>query len=131
MKFFKQFNFNNMPSKRSLKKSIRYACGNVAGECIFANLRLEGLDQDKVESLVCQTALLQETTIVKVTAKFDKKVKEYADAKAYRKARREYFKAYYAALRKDFYDSVKHLVEEMNSMLTPAQKEENKKEVVE
>ncbi len=117
-----------MPSKRTLKKSIKYACGNVAGECVFANMRLAGLDQDKVEDIVCQVALLQVDTIDKVTTHFDKSLSDFADKKAYRKARTNYYKNYYCELWKGFTDNIEKAVEEMNSMLTPEQKEANKSE---
>ena len=117
-----------MPSKRTLKKSIKSACGNVAGECIFAQMRLENLDQDKVENIVCQVALMQIGFIDRVSTKFDKKVSDFADAKACRKARTQYFKNYYSSLWQDLTDNIEKVVEEMNAMLTPEQKEANKQE---
>ena len=67
-----------MTSKRSLKESIRYACGDVAGECLLAKMTFEDLDEDKIENIVCQIALLQIDTIDKVSTKFDKKVADFA-----------------------------------------------------
>lgn len=117
-----------MPNKRTLKKSIKYACGNVAGECIFAQMRLEDLEQDKVENIVCRVVLLQVSTLDKVSTHFEKKSADFADAKAYRKARTQYYKNYYNSLRKEMTDNIEKVVEEMNAMLTPEQKEANKKE---
>ncbi len=116
-----------MPSKRSLKESIRYACGDIAGECLLAKMRFDDLEEDKVENIVCRIALLQTATIDKVSTKFGKKCSDFADAGAYRKERGKYFKEYYAALWKEFEDDIENIVEDMNSMLTPEQKEENKK----
>ena len=116
-----------MTSKRSLKESIRYACGDVAGECLLAKMTFEDLDEDKIENIVCQIALLQIDTTDKVSTKFDKKVADFADVKTYREARKKYFKTYYASLWKEFIASLEKIVEEMNTMLTPEQKEINKK----
>ncbi len=120
-----------MSNKRNLKKSIKYACGNVAGECVYASLRLEGIDEEKIENIVCQVAMLQVTAVDKVTARFDKTRKDFADEKAYRKARRAYFKEYYAGVEKEFASSIDNIVKQMNDMLTPEQKEANKEAAAE
>ena len=117
-----------MSSKRTLKKSIKDACGNVAGEFIFAQMRLEGLDQDKVENIVCRVALLQVSTLDNVSTRFDKKRSDFADTKTYRKARAQYYRNYYTSLQKELTSNIENIVEEMNAMLTPEQKEANKKE---
>lgn len=117
-----------MSNKRNLKKNIKNACGNIAGECIYASFRLEDLDENSVESVVSKAVLLQITTVDKVSTKFDKTRKDFADEQSYRKARRAYFKEYYAVLYKEFADGINSLVKEMNDMLTPEQKEANKKE---
>ena len=37
-----------MANKRNLKKSIAYACADIAGECIFAQQNFEGIDLDEL-----------------------------------------------------------------------------------
>ena len=49
-----------MASKRQIKKAIQNACGDIAGECIFAE---SAFGEDKIEqwdSIIIDTALLQQ-----------------------------------------------------------------------
>ena len=114
-----------MASKRSLKKAIMRVCGDVAGECFFAKTDYAGIDCDKLDEIICNVALLQVSTIDRVTVKYENDQKA-TDKKAARKARNQYLKSYYKALNKNFMDTVEKFVVEMNALLTPEQKEANK-----
>ena len=60
-----------MANKRQLKKNIRYACGDIAGECIFAQ---QVFGQDKLQEwddIIIKTALLQQEAINRITVDFD------------------------------------------------------------
>ena len=48
-----------MANKRILKKQIRYVCGDIAAECILAMNFIEGIDVEKMLSLVFEVASLQ------------------------------------------------------------------------
>ena len=60
-----------MASKRGLKKSIMRVCGDVAGECFFAKTDYPGIDCDKLDEIICNVALLQVSTIDKVSTKYE------------------------------------------------------------
>lgn len=117
-----------MANKRNLKKSIAYACADIAGECIFAQQNFEGIDLDKMDEVIVRTALLQDSATKKVSVDFDKTPKEFkANKSEYRKARRVYFKSVEKAIVKYVRDEVEEIVKTMNSLLPEAQKEANKK----
>ena len=48
-----------MANKRNLKKAIRFACGDMAGECIFAENTIEGTDVAAWDQIILDIALLQ------------------------------------------------------------------------
>ena len=116
-----------MASKRGLKKSIMRVCGDVAGECFFSNTDYPGIDCDKLDEIICNVALLQVSTIDKVSTKYEN-TQEVSDKKSARKARNKYFKSYYKSLNTNFIETIEKFIVEMNSLLTPEQKEANKQE---
>ncbi len=116
-----------MANKRSLKKQIKYICGDLAGECIMARNFIPGIDAEKMNDIVFKVAALQESTLVRVTFGFDKVVADFESARAYNAARTKYFTAAYRTLINDFNNSVKEIVKEMNTQLPAEQKEANKK----
>ena len=52
-----------MANKRNLKKAIRYACGDMAGQCIIAESVLQGADIEKWDNVILNIAMLQEEAI--------------------------------------------------------------------
>lgn len=124
-----------MASKRGLKKSIMRVCGDVAGECFFAKTDYPGIDCDKLDEIICNVALLQVSTIDKVSTKYentqevsDKKSARKARNKYFKSSRNKYFKSYYKSLNTNFIETIEKFIVEMNSLLTPEQKEANKQE---
>ncbi len=116
-----------MASKRDLKKFIKYTCGDIAGECIFANLYFEGIDHNKIAEVIVKAATLQTTMIDKVSVTFDKTPKSFnGNNFEYRKARTAYFKACYKALKDEIASAISDIVAEMNAALSKEQKEANK-----
>lgn len=116
-----------MANKRNLKKLIKYTCGDIAGECIFAKIYFEGVDYDKMDEIIVKSAILQATTVDKVSVSFDKTLKSFnGNAFEYRKAKNAYYKECYNALKKDLSDAVADIVAEMNSALSQEQKDANK-----
>lgn len=116
-----------MANKRDLKKFIKYTCGDIAGECIFAKTFFDGIDQDKMDDIIVKAALLQTSTIDNVSVSFDKTLKSFdGNACEYRKARNAYYKECYNALRKELATAVEGIVKEMNETLSQEQKNANK-----
>ena len=68
-----------MASKRQIKKAIQDACSNIAGECIFAESAFGADKRDEWDSIIIDTALLQQEATNRVSNKFGKKVKEFAN----------------------------------------------------
>ena len=48
-----------MANKRDLKKMIKYTCSDIAGECIFAKLYFDGIDNEKMDDIIVKSAFLQ------------------------------------------------------------------------
>ena len=105
-----------MASKRQIKKAIMNACGEIAGECIFA----ESVGDNKIEewdSIIVDTALLQQEAVNRVNNKFGKKVKEFANRKEYNKARRAFFKQCEKDLSDYFRAEVNNIAKRMNELM--------------
>lgn len=113
-------------NKRQLKKSINGLCGSLACDCIVAADCMTNADDDKIESLIVDLAKAQTKALQRASVTFDKTPKDFANLREYHKARRAYFAKAYAQLRKDFGADLNAVVAEVNSMLTPAEKEANK-----
>lgn len=116
-----------MANKRILKKQIKYACGDLAAECIIAINFVEGIDSEKMQDVVFDIATLQTSTLQRVTFSFDKVATDFESAHEYSVARTKYFKQAYSTLRADFDAKVQEIVKSMNALLPQAQKDANKK----
>ena len=116
-----------MANKRDLKKMIKYTCSDIAGECIFAKLYFDGIDNEKMDDIIVKSAFLQTSTIDKVSVSYDKTLKSFnGNAFEYRKAKGKYYKDCYQALKKELADSVAEFVSEMNAALSQEKKDANK-----
>lgn len=116
-----------MASKRDLKKLIKITCGDIVGECVFAKLYFDGVNQDKMDEIIVRTACLQTSAIDKVTVWYDKTLKSFdGDVRAYRKARNEYYKCCFNAIKAELSEAVSEIVAEMNAALSQEQKDANK-----
>lgn len=118
-----------MSSKRSIKKEVRYTCGNLAAECIIAKNIVPGADAAALSNIVIKIAQLQDVTLRKISFAFDKVAKDFSDASIYRKERHAYVAKAFKSLRKDFNQHVLEIVKEMNAAIPAEQKELNKKAV--
>ena len=112
-----------MANKRQLKKAIRFACGDMAGECIFASETLEGTDIEKWDNIILNIALLQEEAVNRVAVKFDKKPKDFETAKAYNQARNAYFKNAEKELSKYLHEETEKIVAAMNALVPKTKKD--------
>lgn len=115
-----------MANKRNLKKAIKAACGDMAGECIITRNYVPGVDVKKMEEIIFNIADLQFVTIDNVTFSFDKCESSFDSKKEYRKARHDYFRKGYKKLLNDFNKGVAVIVNQMNEALPESQKERNK-----
>ena len=106
-----------MASKRQIKKAIQNACGDIAGECIFAESAFGENKRDEWDSIIIDTALLQQEAVNRVSNKFGKKVKEFANRKEYNKARRAFYKNNEKELAAFMKEEVGKIVEKMNALL--------------
>ena len=107
-----------MANKRDLKKAIRYACGDMAGQCIIAESVLQDADIEKWDNVILNIAMLQEEAINRVTVSYDRTRKDFANGREYKKARRNYFKQVEKAITEYMKTEAGKVAAEMNA-LTP------------
>ena len=106
-----------MSSKRDLKKAIRYACGSMAGECIFAQ---EFFGQDKQEewdNIIVDVAMLQQEAVNHLSVSFDKVPRDFENRHLYKKARRTYFKQVEKAIADYMHTETAKVVDKMNALM--------------
>ena len=106
-----------MANKRQIKKAIQEAGGDIASECIFAE---SAFGEDKIEqwdSIIIDTALLQQEAVNRVNNRFGKKVKDFANRKEYNKARRVFFKQCEKELSEYFRTEVNNIAKRMNELM--------------
>lgn len=110
-----------MANKRTLRKYIECVCGEIAAECIIASNLIKDIDRQAMENLVVSVAMLQESTLRRVSVAFDHTPGTFPDGRAYRKARNAYYRAAYKSMLDAFRKEVVGIVKEMNKAL-PAKK---------
>lgn len=106
-----------MANKRQLKKHIQAVCGELAAEILITRHMFEGFDDNKVNDIVNEIAVLQETTLANCTFAFDKVCKDFASRHDYNLARSNYYRAAYRHLLSDFSKGVLDVVKKMNEAL--------------
>ena len=106
-----------MASKRQIKKAIQNACGEIAGECIFAESAFGENKRDEWDSIIVDTALLQQEAVNRVSNKFDKKVKDFANRREYNKARQAFYKQCVKELSEYFKAEVANIAKRMNELM--------------
>ena len=106
-----------MASKRQIKKAIMNACGDIAGECIFAESAFGENKIEEWDSIIVDTALLQQEALNRVNKKIGKKVKDFANRKEYNKARRAFFKQCEKELSEYFRAEVENVAKRMNDLM--------------
>lgn len=116
-----------MANKRQLKRSIKFICGDVAGECLFSEFAMQA-DGRKMSQIIVDLADLQDDTIRKVSVAFDKSAGSSKDKKEYKKAKRNYYKKAYSTLKQQFNEGLEGIVKDINSLIPQEQKEQNKKQ---
>jgi len=106
-----------MANKRQIKKAIQRACDDIAGECIFAESAFGENKLDEWDSIIVDVNLLQQEAINRVSNRFDKKVKDFANRKEYNKARRAFFKQCEKELGEYFRAEVNNIAKRMNELM--------------
>ncbi len=110
-------------NKRQLKKQIQGLCGGLACDCVIATpCEL----QDKAADLVVRAARAQSSALAKVSVSFDKAPCDFENLHEYRKQRCKYFKQALGAVSSELNNDIISIVNDINEMLTPEQKEANK-----
>lgn len=113
-------------NKRQLKKQIHGLCGGLACDCVVATSDMSCDAQDKTADLVVRIAHAQESALSKVGISFDKVPRDFDNLHTYRKERSKYFRKALGMLSNELNNEVISVVNEINEMLTPEQKEANK-----
>ena len=116
-----------MANKRNFKKMVRCVCGEIAGQCIYTQNFIDGIDGDKMDDIICDVAMLQVRTIDRVSVSFDRNMKSFSgNAREYRKAREIYFKKCYEGIKKEFMASLNEVVSRMNALIPQEVRDANK-----
>lgn len=115
-----------MANKRNLKKQIRYACGDLAGEIILAGQMVAGMEKEKVSEIINDIASLQVESLRHVSFSFDRSASDFGNKAQYRHARSKYNKEAFRRLHDDFRSRIEDIVKSMNAALPQAQKDANK-----
>lgn len=106
-----------MANKRELKKAIKMACGEIAGQCLMAESSLKDADIDKWDNIIVNAAMLQKEAVTRVSAEFDKTPKDFESKSAYNAARKAYFKGVEKSIADYMHTEVAKIVEAMNALL--------------
>lgn len=104
-----------MANKRSLKKQIRYICGDIAGESLLAKVLIPGVNKDAMTDVIVKTAELQTTALCRTNVSFDKTPKDFDNKGQYRAARRKYYRQAFNKLSESFNNQILSVVKEMNA----------------
>lgn len=103
--------------KRNIKKEIRRTCGTVACEAIYAASLINNVNKEEMQKSIIGAAMLQDSSLKKVSVAFDKTPSDFPTRKEYNKARRAYYKKVFAALRSEFGKSLQEIVNTMNGAM--------------
>ncbi len=106
-----------MANKRQLKKAICRACGQMAGESLMAQAATNFDNAEKWDEIVIDAALLQVSGLKKTNSKFEQRPKDFENGRAYKKARRAFFKANEKELAAMMHSETQKIVEKMNALL--------------
>ncbi len=119
-----------MANKRQLKKYVYAVCGDIATELLIARSIFGGYDNNKVNEIINDIAMLQESTISNISFSFDKQPKDFDNRHAYNVAAKKYHNQAFAKLIAEFNQSVEKIVKMMNEA-TPADVRKALKEAAE
>lgn len=106
-----------MANKRTLKKQIRYICGDIAGESLLAKMLIPGVDKDAITDVIVKAAELQTTALCRTNISFDKAPKDFENKAEYRAARKKYYRQAFGKLSETFNNQVLAVVKEMNAAM--------------
>ena len=106
-----------MASIRKTKKGFRYACGELAGELLVASHSIEDFKHEVTPEIIGQIAALQVDALTKCSFAFDKSKKDFADLKAYRKAKKAYSAAAFRKLHEEVANRMQSIVDSMNAAM--------------
>lgn len=106
-----------MSNKRNIKKQIRTLCGAMAGELLAAGCCVDGIDEVAVAKTIGRIARLQVKALSMCNFAFDKTPRDFADRKAYNKARNAYNHQAFHRLHDALNSEVASILGEMNALV--------------
>ena len=106
-----------MANKRQLKKHVQAVCGELATELLITRHLFDDLDNEKVNKIITEIAILQETTIANCTFALDKACKDLESRHDFNQARNSYYHKAFHHLIDEFNKGVIEIVKHMNEAL--------------
>ena len=106
-----------MASIRKTKKTIRYACGDIAAELLIASHAINDFDRTKTTDIIQDIAALQVNALSKCSFDFDKTPSDFENGKAYRTARNKYATAAFHKLDEEMKSRMQAIVDKMNAAM--------------
>lgn len=113
-------------NKRQLKKQVRGLSAGLACDIAIASEYITDMNPDKIVEMIRNTARAQQKAIKCASAVFDKTPRDFESRAAYNKARRAYFHKLFDKLSAELNAHADAVVDELNSFLTPEDRETNK-----
>ena len=106
-----------MASIRKTKKSIRYACGDIAAELLIASHAIKDFNRSETAGIINDIAGLQVDSLAKCSFDFDKAKSDFENGKLYRVARRKYAAAAFRKLNEEMDKRMQDIVDKMNAAM--------------
>lgn len=106
-----------MANKRQLKKSINYACNDLAYATFLTELASEGKGHTEFNDILTRIAELKAQSLQAASFAFDKAPKDFENRKEYNKARSAYYAKAYAKFNNEFTSRLQALVDDLNKHL--------------
>ena len=105
-----------MANKRQLKKAICRTCGDLAGVCLTHQADGTEENLEKWDDLVVEAAMLQVKALSRANVRFGEKVKSFPNPRAYRKARRKFYKTQMKELFEFMNTNTEDLINRINEL---------------
>ncbi len=114
-----------MVNKREFKKYVDAVGASVCNGMMEAYYSIDGIDKEAVQSAV--TKVLGAIGAAKSNANryFDRGPKGFADMKEYARAKRDFFRALFNKITKDFSDEVNGALKEFNAAIPESARKAN------
>lgn len=115
-----------MANKREFKKFVESLGASVCDEIMIAYYNVENADKDALAKAIQKVIVAVESARVNSNVHFDRGVKAFADKAEYSKAKKEFYKALFKKVSKEFASELEGALKEFNAALPAEEKERNK-----